>query len=135
MKIDITREPPADIFKNKSKYVLITVAALVLSGCGMALAAYVILSDTPSNGNLETVAFSLFIGPVFLVAYFGEKLQAYRRLTADQAKELADFGLKHPEIKTYCALVARAGRRPIMAEYEACQAVAGDMNPKNGSKE
>ena len=135
MKIDITREPPADIFQKKGKYSLIAIACLILSGCGMLLAAYAIFSDTPHSEKLETAAFTLFVGPILVFSYFGEKLQAYKRLTPDQEKELADLGRKHPEIKAYCALVAEAGRQPILAEYEACQARAEDASRKTRPKE
>ena len=130
MKIDITQEPPADIFRNKGNYVLLIIASLVLMSCGLGLAAYIILSDTPPNGKLEMVAFAIIVGSVPIFSYSGEKLQAYKRLTSDQMKELADWSRKHPEINTFCALVAKAGRQPIMAEYEACQALAEDVDEK-----
>jgi hypothetical protein len=131
MKINIIREPPVDIFRNRGKYSLIAISFLTLSVCGMLLAAYAIFSDTQHSEKLETVAFALFVGPVLAFSYFGEKLQAYKRLTQEQVKELADLGRKHPKIKTYCALVAEAGRQPILAEYEACQAWGEDASRKN----
>ncbi len=135
MKIDITREPPADIFRNRGKYRLIAIVLLALSGCGMLLAAYAIFSDTPHSEKLETAAFTLFVGPILVFSYFGEKLQAYKRLTPDQEKELADLGREHPEIRAYCVLAAEARRQPILAEYEACQAWAEDASQKTRPKE
>lgn len=126
MKIDITREPPADIFRHRSKYRLINSVALTLSGCGLLLAAYTIVSDTPHSDNLEMTAFTLFVGPILVFSYFGEKLQAYKRLSPGQEKELTEMGRQHPEIKTYCAQVAMAGRQPTLAEFEACLAWAED---------
>ncbi len=133
MLIDITREPPADIFRNRDKHRLLAITFLALSCCGLFLAAYAIFSDAPHSKNLEMVAFSLFVGPALGFSYFGEKLQSYKRLTPEQKKELADMDRKHPKIKTYCALVAKAGRRPTMAEYEACQAWAQDADLKSKS--
>lgn len=121
MKIDITREPPADIFRNRGKNLWAFIVLLTLGSCGVLLGVYAILSDTRFYENLETVSLALFVGAALLITYIGEKLQAYKSLTPDQKKELADLGWKHPEIELYCALVTKAGRQPIRAEYEACQ--------------
>jgi hypothetical protein len=126
MTIDITREPPTDIFRNRSRYRLFTFVSLGLSVCGLLLAAYAILSTASHSELLETVAFSLFVGPALAFGYFGEKLRAYKRLTPMEEKELADMNLKHAEIKVYCDLVAKAGRQPTSAEFESCQAWAKD---------
>jgi hypothetical protein len=120
MKIDITREPPADIFCHRGRYFLIAGAFLFLSLCGLLLGAYAILSDTQHSENLETVALVLFVGPAVPFFYFGEKVQAYKRLSVAQAKELAELIQQYPEIKSYCAMVAKSGRQPILAEFEAC---------------
>lgn len=121
MKFDITREPPADIFRNRGKYILIFVALLTLAGCGVLMGVYAIVSDTEYFDKLETAALAFYVGAGLAVYYVGEKLQAHKRLTPDQEKELADLGRKHPEIMVYCELVAKAGRQPIYAEYEACK--------------
>jgi hypothetical protein len=34
---------------------------------------------------------------------------------------LVELALQHPEIATYCCLVAKQGREPIFAEYETCR--------------
>ncbi len=68
------------------------------------------------------MALVFFVAPTPFVVYFGEKLQAYKKLTPSQLKELADLGQQHPKVKTYCDLVAKAGRQPILVEYEICQA-------------
>ena len=129
MKIDITREPPADIFRNRGKYLWTFIALLALGVCGVLLGAYAILSDTGYYENLETTSLALFVVVALLITYIGEKLQAYKSLTPDQKKELADLGRKHPEIEAYCALVTKAGRQPIRAEYEACQGLGGRGEP------
>lgn len=121
MEIDITREPPADIYRERPKYLRIAVALLALAGCGILLAAYAIFSDTPFSSKLEDAALALFAGPGLVFVYFAAKLQAYKGLSPEQEKELVELGRKHSEIATYCALVAKAGRKVIFAEYEACR--------------
>lgn len=121
MKIDINSGPPADIFRDRRKYLWVAGGLLAMASCGLLLAAYAIYSDAPSSERLEDTALALFVGPGLVFVYFAAKLQAYKRLSPEQKKELADLGSKHPEIATYCALVAKAGREVIFAEYEACK--------------
>ncbi|MDH5297831.1 MAG: hypothetical protein OEV91_02315 [Desulfobulbaceae bacterium] len=121
MKIDITRQPPADIYRGRGKYIWISIALLSLVVCGGGLMIYGIVSDTPPGENLETLALALFVGPAVVFVYYGGKLNAYKGLNPVQKKELADLGRKHAEIAAYCAWVAEAGREPIYAEYEACK--------------
>lgn len=128
MKIDITREPPVDIYCHRGRYLKIAAALLFLSMCGVLLATYAILSDTQQSETMEMVALVLFVGPAVPFFYFGEKVQAYKRLNEAQAKELADLSQQYPEVKAYCALVAQAGRQPIVAEYEACLAWAEEVS-------
>lgn len=135
MKIDIHSEPPADIFRDRGKYIWISVALLSLVVCGMLLMAYGILSDAQFDETMETVALSLFVGPGLIFVYFGGKLREYKRLTPDQKNELAELGRKHPEISTYCALVAKEGREPILVEYEASKDFVDDVNNKPGQAE
>jgi hypothetical protein len=119
MKIDLTREPPADIFRDRGKYILVSVVLLALALGGLALIAYGFLSEAPTSETLETVALTLFVGSAVVFVYFGSKLQAYKKLNPAQEKELAELRGKHPEIAAYCERLAQAGRRPIHAEYEA----------------
>lgn len=121
MKIDLTREPPADIYRERPKYLWIAGMLLALAGCGLLLGAYAIFSATPFSERLEDAALALFAGPGLVFVYFAGKLQAYKRLSPEQEKELAELGRKYPEIATYCALVAKAGRKVLFAEYEACK--------------
>lgn len=134
MKIDITCEPPADIYRNRGMYMLIAGILLALSCSGVLLGVYLIVSEAPLNEYLETVALALFVAPTPIFFYFGEKVQAYKRLSADEGKEMVELGLQHPEIATYCALVAEAGRQPIMAEYEACKEWAEGVGRKSEPK-
>jgi hypothetical protein len=135
MKIDITREPPADIFRDRVKYIALFCIFLTLAAIGMSLGGYAILSDTRYYDLLETVSLVLFVGASPVIFYFGEKLQKYKRLTLEEENELADLVLAHAEIKVYCGLVAKAGRQPIKAEYEACltwaEEASGRIGPKN----
>jgi hypothetical protein len=121
MKIDITKEPPVDIFRDRGKHLRISFVLLALVLCGGGLIVYGLVSDTPQNEFLETLVLALFVVPAMAFVYFGEKLQDYKKLNPGQQKELADLGRKHPEITTYCALVAKQGRVIVHAEYEACK--------------
>lgn len=130
MKIDILRPPPADIFKNRRKYILTFSVLLALACGGLLIGVYAVVADTRYYGKLEIAALALFAGSALFLTYFGEKLQAYKKLTPPELTELAELGQKHVEIKTYCDLLAQANRRPIRAEYEACQEWAEDAAGK-----
>lgn len=127
MQIDISREPPADIYQGRTRYLWIAGTLLALAVAGGLLAAYAIFSTTPYSERLENAALALIAGPGLLFAYFGEKLQAYKRLNPAQEKELAAMARLHPEIAAYCGQVAKAGRAPVLAEFEACQARAEQL--------
>ncbi len=128
LKIDIAGEPPVDIFQDRGRYIWFSVASLAFVLCGVLLAVYAIFYSTAPSETLETVSLVLFVGPGLFFAYFAEKLQAYKRLTPQQTKELAALARKHAEIAAYCAQVAKAGRLPILAEYEACEARSVELN-------
>ena len=121
MKIDILRPPPADIFKDRGRYILTFSVLLALACCGLLIGVYAVVADTRYYGKLEIAALALFAGSALFLTYFGEKLQNYKKLTPPELKELTGLGQKHVEIKTYCDLLAQANRPPIRAEYEACQ--------------
>ena len=134
MKIDILRGPPDDVFKDRGRYIRIFIVLLALACCGLFLGVYAIVSDTRYYTKLETVALAVFVGSALVLTYFGEKLQAYKKLTPPQLKELAELGLKHAEIKVYGDLLAQANRQPIRAEFEACQEWAEDTAAKQNKK-
>lgn len=121
MKIDILCPPPPDIFKDRRRYILIFSILLGLACCGLLLGLYAVVAETSYYAGLETAALALFAGSAVFLTYFGEKLQAYKKLTPPQIKELADLAEQHAEIRTYCGLVAKDGRRAIRGEYEALQ--------------
>jgi len=124
MEIDITGEPPADIFRDRGKYLLASIVLLFLVVCGILLMVYGIVSETlaaETMETIETVALALVVGPGLIFVYSGGKLRAYKRLGPEEKKELVELGRKHAEISAYCMKVAKEGREPIFAEYEACR--------------
>jgi hypothetical protein len=124
MKINILHKPPDDIFKNRRNYTLIFITLLALACCGLLLGVYAIIADTVYYEQLETLALIFFVAPTPFIAYIGEKLQAYKKLTPPQCVELTALGQQYPEVEVYCDLAAKASRQPIRVEYEACQAWA-----------
>jgi hypothetical protein len=108
MKIDILHGPPANIFKNRRKYILIFVALLNLACCGLLLGVYAIFAQTSYYEQLETLALVFFLAPSPFAVYIGEKLQEYKKLTSPQREELIALGQRYPEVKNYCDLAAKA---------------------------
>ncbi|NTV14427.1 MAG: hypothetical protein HGA96_10930 [Desulfobulbaceae bacterium] len=131
MYIDISKAPPPDLLCVRVKHLRFAIFSLLLAVCGGLLAAYAAVSDTPDSKILENVTWGLIVGPGLLFVYFTEKFMPYRKLTQTQDRELVDLGQKHPEIATYCALVAQTGRKSIVAEFEACQAWVEKLDRKN----
>lgn len=127
MKIDLSGTPPAGIFQERGRYIRISASLLALVICAVLLAVYAFFLNNYSE-RLETAALVLFVWAGLLFAYFTEKLQAYKRLTPQQNRELAELSRRHAEIAAYCALVAKAGRLPILAEYEACVDRADELS-------
>lgn len=135
MKIDITQPPPADIFRDRPKHARISSVLLFLAMSGVLLMIYGVASDAPSSETMETVALSLLVGPAVVFVYFGTKLNSYKQLSASQKEHLIVISLKHPEIATYCKLVARQGREMTHGEYEACRDWAEDAGHKKAQAE
>ncbi|RJX27685.1 MAG: hypothetical protein C4531_13305 [Desulfurivibrio sp.] len=135
MKIDITREPPTDVYRNRGKYILIAIVLLSLAVCGILLMVYGFVSDTPPSDTLEKAALTLLLGPALIFVYFGGKLRAYIRMNQAEKKELDELCRKHAEIAAYCGQVARQGREPILAEYHACQEWAENENDRRREAE
>ncbi|MBU0663813.1 MAG: hypothetical protein KJ990_04625 [Proteobacteria bacterium] len=121
MTINIPQGPPADIFKNRRKYIVVFVALLSLACCGLLIGVYAIFVNTNYYNQLETLALVFIVAPSPFAVYVGEMLQEYKKLTPPQYEELAAFGQQYPEVKRYCDLVTMANRQPVRAEYEACQ--------------
>ncbi len=121
MEIDITKAPPADIFRYRVRHIRISAVLLFLAACGLLLIVYGITVAPAQSTFLETVALSLLVGPALLFVYYGGKLNAYKGLSAEQKKELIFLGLRHLPIAAYCRQVAGLGRELTFAEYEACK--------------
>jgi len=121
MDIDIRCDPPSDVLQGRKKYVRIVVCLLALVASAVLIAVYGVLSDTAHGDKLEKVALVLFIVPGFVFVYYAEKLQAYKRLTPQQEKEMAGLCNNYPDIATYCDRVSKMGRKPVLGEYEACK--------------
>lgn len=120
MKIDITGQPPVDIFKDRPKHLWSSVILLSLAGCALLIMAYGILSDVQQSEMLENISLALLVGSAIVFTYSGAKLNAYKGLSDAQKNNLARLGRKYAEIDRYCKLVEQQGRQPIHAEYEAC---------------
>lgn len=131
MKIDIEQKPPDDIYKDRPRYIAIFIGLLVLACIGILLGAYAIIFDTKYYDNFETTALVFFVGSAVFISYFGEKLQAYKKLFPPQRQELTELAGNYVEIRTYCDLVAQSGRQLIRAEFEACQAFAQEKEQKS----
>lgn len=132
MKIDICSSPPADIFRNRGRHLRLFIFFLLLACCGLLLGAYAVVAETHHYEAFETAALALFAGSALFLTYFGEKLQAYKRLTPPQYAELAGLAQNHAAIGLYCELVAKAGREPIRAEFEACRDWAEEKEQRSG---
>lgn len=128
MKIDIFSEPSADLFKNQGKLKLLFILFLTLGIFSVLIGVYAIVADTKYYDILEKAALILLTGSAILFFYVGEKLQAYKKITPLQQKELDELCQKYFEIQGYCDLVARSGRGLIFAEYEACQNFAEEKS-------
>lgn len=124
MMIDIGLAPPADIFKNRRKLIALFLTLLAVVLLGLLLGAYAVFSETGFYEQLEILSVVLFVAPSPFVAFVGEKLQEYKKVTPPQLDKLLVMRLQHPEVRTYCDRVAQQGRHLIRAEYEACEAWA-----------
>lgn len=133
MKIDLLHAPPADIFKNRGKYIVLFVLFLAVACVGLLLGTYAILSDT-QHDILEKASMFLFVGSALPFFIVGEKLQAYKRLTPQQEKELADFCQEYGEVQAYCQHVAALNRRIIQAEFDACKDFAEEREMQEEQK-
>lgn len=134
-KIDITREPPIDIYQGRGRYIRICVALLALVAGGGLLMAYVILAAAPRSAALENAALALIVVPAFVFVYFAEKLKAYKQLSPQEQEKLAALREHHPQIAAYFVRVALQGREPIRAEYEAARDRAFELGREKAEDE
>lgn len=121
MKINILQPPPSDIYHGRKGYICWFILFLTLFCCGIIVVLYAMQPQARYVDTLEIVALVLFGVPSLFVAYFGSKLQAYKKLIPPQLSTLAELCQKHPEIAAYCRQLVESGREPVRAEFTACE--------------
>ena len=119
MKIKISRKPDPDIFRDRKKYALWFVFFLVGACVGVGIAVFAVYFDTHHYKNLDNWAIGTLVGSSLGITWFGNRLQAYKKLYRPHREKLVELRLNHPEIEIYCAEVEAMGRELIKAEYEA----------------
>jgi hypothetical protein len=119
MKITIPGPPDPDIFRDRKKYAL-WFAFFLLGACvGVGGAVFAVYLNTHHYKNLDNWAIGTLVGSSLGITWFGNRLQAYKRLYPPHREKLVELRANHPEIDKYCAEVEAMGRRLIQAEYEA----------------
>jgi predicted membrane channel-forming protein YqfA (hemolysin III family) len=126
MDINITQDPPADVFQTKSKYRRIIPYLLAMIFCAILLAGYQIVFGSIHGTVIENIALVFFVGPALVFFYCVEKLHDYKTLSSEQEKEMEKFCKQDQDIAAYCAKVSMMGRKLVKAEYDACKAQVGD---------
>jgi predicted membrane channel-forming protein YqfA (hemolysin III family) len=126
MDINITQDPPADVFQTKKKYRRIIPYLLAMIFCAILLAGYQIVFGSIHGTVIENIALVFFVGPALVFFYCVEKLHDYKTLSPEQEKEMEDFCRQDHDIAAYCAKVSMMGRKLVKAEYDACKAQVGD---------
>lgn len=120
MKIKIPGHPDPDIFRDRKKYALWFVFFLVGACVGVGVAVFALYFDTHHYKNLDNWAIGTLVGSSLGITWFGNRLQAYKKLYRPHREKLVELRLNHSEIEMYCAEVEAMGRELIKAEYEAC---------------
>lgn len=119
MKIKIPGSPDPDIFRDRKKYALWFAFFLVGACVSVGVAVFAVYFDTHHYKNLDNWAIGTLVGSSLGITWFGNRLQAYKRLYPPHREKLVELRANHPEIDKYCAEVEAMGRRLIRAEYEA----------------
>ncbi len=128
MKIDISKAPDADIFRNRKTYLIWFLFSLSVCLAAIAMGAYVIYVDSVKYPKLEDWAvWTLAIASLF-VSWFGNRLQAYKRLLPPQEEKLAKWRRDYSLIDRYCSEVEKIDRPLIRAEYDACRDYAEEQS-------
>jgi len=120
MKIDILKAPVVNINANRKKYTIIFLFFLGIACLSVGIAVYAIYFSTRYYQNLEDISLGILVGASLFITYFGEKLQAYKRLYPPHRKKLAELRQQHPAIDNYCGQVELLDREMIRAEFLAC---------------
>jgi predicted membrane channel-forming protein YqfA (hemolysin III family) len=121
MDINITQDPPADVFQAKKKYRRIIPYLLALIVCAILLAAFQVVFGSVYGDLLENIALGLFVAPALAFFYFAEMLHDYKTLSPQQEKEMEEFCRQDQDVAAYCAKVSMMKRKFVKAEYDACK--------------
>lgn len=121
MDINITQDPPADVFQTKRKYRRIIPFLLALIFCAILLAVFQVVFGSAHGDLLENIALVLFVGPALVFFYCVEKLHDYKTLSPEQEREMEEFCRQDQDIAAYCAKVSMMARKLVKAEYDACK--------------
>lgn len=127
MYIDITQDPPADVFPAKRKYQRSIPFLLALICSAILLAAFQIFFGSAYGGLLEDIALVLFVVPALVFFYVGEKLHDYKTLSPKEEKQIEEFCRQDPAVAAYCAKVTTMERKLVKAEYDACKSHVKDL--------
>jgi hypothetical protein len=120
MKIKFPGQPDPDIFRDRKKYALWFAFFLAGACVSVGLAVFAVYFDTHHYKNLDNWAIGTLVGSSLGITWFGNRLQAYKKLYRPHREKLVELRSNHPEIEIYCAGVEAMGRELIKAEYEAC---------------
>ena len=126
MDINITQDPPADVFQTKRKYRRIIPFLLALIFCAILIAVFQVVFGSAHGDLLENIALVLFVAPALVFFYFTEKLHDYKTLSPEQEREMEEFCRQDQDVAAYCAKVSMMDRKPVKAEYDACKAQVKD---------
>lgn len=126
MDINITQDPPANVFQTKRKYRRIIPFLLALIFCAILLAVFQVVFGSAHAELLENIALVLFVAPALVFFYFAEKLHDYKTLSPEQEREMEEFCRQDQDVAAYCAKVSKMNRKSVKAEYDACKAQVKD---------
>lgn len=119
MKIKIAEQPDPDIFRDRKKYALWFAFFLALVCVSVGVAVFAVYFDTHHYKNLDNWAIGTLVVSSLGITWFGNRLQAYKKLYRPHREKLVELRANHPEIEKYCAEVEALARGLIRAEYEA----------------
>lgn len=119
MKIKISEQPDPDILHNRRKYALWFAFFLAWACVSLGVAVFAVSFNTQHYQNLDNWIIGTLVGSSLGITWFGNRLQAYKKLYRPHLEKLVELRSNHPEIEIYCAVVEAVGRGLIQAEYEA----------------
>ena len=119
MKIKIPGQPDPDIFRDRKKYALWFTFFLVGACASVGIAVFAVYFDTRHYQDLDNWAIGTLVVSSLGITWYGNRLQAYKKLYRPHREKLVELRSKYPEIELYCAEVEAMGRGLIRAEYEA----------------